>query len=181
MAERNGFTLIELLVVIAIIGILATIVILNVNGAKAKANDAKIKDTISSLNKAIQISIASNGAYIGGSYGVEIEIDPSQPSAQILINNLTDDSSNKLFGTQIPSHPLHDKNGRYKFLANPDFLGNNNNYILYGTLSNLTYDASLQVISSNDIFICSTLNNVAIVKQGCNINSYNSIASTYLP
>lgn len=51
--SRKGFTLIELLVVIAIIAILATVVIINVTGARAKAVEARVSNNISEANKAV--------------------------------------------------------------------------------------------------------------------------------
>ena len=58
----KGFTLIELLVVIAIIGILASVVLVSLQSARKKGNDARV---ISSVNQ-IRTSLETN--YNGSSY-----------------------------------------------------------------------------------------------------------------
>lgn len=60
--KRCGFTLIELLVVIAIIGLLASIVMINLNSVRAKARDAKRKVEFEQLRNAIWMSYENRGS-----------------------------------------------------------------------------------------------------------------------
>lgn len=60
-SERKGFTTMELLIVIALIGILATIIILFVNSARAKGRDAQRMSDIEQIRTAIELYIIDNG------------------------------------------------------------------------------------------------------------------------
>jgi len=57
MDKSKGFTLIELLVVIAIIGVLSSIVFVNVGSSRNKARDAGIKGNLSQIMVAVEQGI----------------------------------------------------------------------------------------------------------------------------
>ena len=73
--SRKGFTLVELLVVIAIIGVLATLLLLQLGGARGKARDTKRIADVTQLRTAIEQYFDDNS----GTYPAMSLYDASDP------------------------------------------------------------------------------------------------------
>jgi len=68
---RNGFTLVELMVVILIIGLLATVVIINVLPATDKAAVTKAKADVATLEQGIEMYRLNKLSYPSGADGLQ--------------------------------------------------------------------------------------------------------------
>lgn len=73
--NNRGFTLVELLVVIAIIGVLATLLLLQLGGARAKARDSKRISDVTQLQTALEQYFDDNA----GTYPPVSLYDASDP------------------------------------------------------------------------------------------------------
>lgn len=70
MTKRNfGFTLIELLVVVSLIGVLATLVLSNLNAARERGRDAQRKSDLKSIQSSLQLYYNDYGKYPASSNG----------------------------------------------------------------------------------------------------------------
>lgn len=81
--KKKGFTLIELLIVIAIIGLLATLGIVSMSSARAKARDAKRISDLGQIRSAMELHFNDNGTY-------KLE-DCSKEEEPVLIQSCPDD------------------------------------------------------------------------------------------
>ncbi|WP_418889408.1 type II secretion system major pseudopilin GspG [Parasphingorhabdus flavimaris] len=74
--KRNGFTLVELMVVIFILGLLTTIVVINVLPSQDRAMVQKAQADIATLGQALEMYRLDNLSYPGSSDGLQALIAP---------------------------------------------------------------------------------------------------------
>jgi general secretion pathway protein G len=69
--REEGFTLVELMVVIVIIGLLATVVVINIAPATDKAAATKVRADVATLEQGVEMYRLSRMNYPGGSEGLQ--------------------------------------------------------------------------------------------------------------
>lgn len=100
--KRRGFTLVELLVVVSIIGILSTLVFVNLVNSKKKANDSKRMGDINTIRTALELYREYNDNY--PQVGITNTVDCWSDDGQ---NNVAADLAVLLknFLSEMPSDP----------------------------------------------------------------------------
>lgn len=100
--KNKGFSLTEIMVVVVIIGILASIITINLTSAKVKGRDAKRQSDMDGMASSLEIYYAQNKTYpIASNWDV--------------LKDYTDLGGKKFYPTYISSWPVDPKNETANF------------------------------------------------------------------
>jgi prepilin-type N-terminal cleavage/methylation domain-containing protein len=124
--NSKGFTLVELLVVIAIIGVLATLILLQLGVARAKARDAKRIADVNQLRTAVELYFDDFGGSYPGSALCPITV------AAVCILNVPatptwsgNDLTSYLSARILPKDPL--SGSQYSYAWGPEVIASKKN------------------------------------------------------
>jgi len=106
LSLKKGFTLIELLVVISLIGVLAVLVLPNLNAARERGRDAARKSDLKNMQTALRLYYNDYGKYPLNSGGLEISGCGVQGTDTCLWGTTFSAASQTYMG-KLPADPLN--------------------------------------------------------------------------
>lgn len=112
--NKKGFTLVELLIVIAIIGVLASIVLVSMGSARAKARDAVRSSDLRQITSGMEMYYGDNNAY------------PTLAGTAL-------PTSISTYMAKVPADPKNTGNYVYKWVDNTG-TGNDQKFCIYATM-----------------------------------------------
>ncbi len=147
--RKRGFTLVELLLVIAVIGLLAGLIAVNLNRARAKSRDAKRRSDLNQIKTAVEGMYDDNRTYAvsgtgsgGGSQGLfNYDYDGTSMTLKSIAQGLIEEN----YLSAEPMDPIAGRNP-----SNPD----HNGYMYYtgtgGFTQNYLIFARLEKLNDSD-------------------------------
>ncbi|OGE76711.1 MAG: hypothetical protein A3C85_04310 [Candidatus Doudnabacteria bacterium RIFCSPHIGHO2_02_FULL_48_21] len=130
-----GFTLIELLVVISVIGLLASVIMVSLNSARAKARDSRRKAELTQITRALELYYDTYGGYPTSAWS-----NANASVSYAVFSSLCNQTNFTQFMPDCPNDPKYPNvncyNAEYVYISesfrNPGTLGKE--YVLYATL-----------------------------------------------
>jgi prepilin-type N-terminal cleavage/methylation domain-containing protein len=138
MKRKEGFTLIELLVVIAIIGILASIVLVSLAGARNRAKDARIIADMNQIRTAAATAFSTDNDYS------KVRCDDNTYGVQNLCNDINANAPTGQTVTIRPASPSTEYCARI-------VLHSGQIYCVDSTLVSKTYPSGATSVCTDDV------------------------------
>ena len=130
---ESGFTLIELLVVIAIIGVLATLLLANLNATRTRARDAERKSDLKNIQTALRLYYNDNDqAFPFAGAGNQIKACSSGGNSNCTWGQAWT-ADDRTYMNTLPADPSDDRDYYYEYV-------DDDNYILSTCLENTSDD-----------------------------------------
>ncbi len=141
--SRRGFTLIEMLVVIGVIGLLASVVLLGLGGARVGGRDAKRIADLRSIQTGLEAYYAACGFYPGTK-------NCETNAAQTDFSGMESALNNSDFGTSpVPHDPID--SGTYVYDYSSQNVDAPQTYVIAAPLENSNHRALDNDLDGNDI------------------------------